>query len=59
MTSLLLVEAGEPAPDLQAGPDGASVLILQFPAPTDRPGSHADESAGERTYKLPEGITAS
>jgi redox-sensitive bicupin YhaK (pirin superfamily) len=28
--SLIRVEAGEPAPVLQAGPDGADVLVMQF-----------------------------
>ncbi len=33
------VEAGEAAPLLQAGPDGACVLVMQFPRATERPGS--------------------
>jgi hypothetical protein len=33
------VEAGEPAPLLQAGPDGAEVLVMQFARPSERPGS--------------------
>lgn len=37
--SLIRVEAGEPAPVLQAGPDGADVLVMQFCRPSDRPGS--------------------
>lgn len=37
--SLIHVEAKEDAPHLQAGPDGANVLMMQFPRPTDRPGS--------------------
>lgn len=37
--SLVHVEAGEPAPLLRAGEDGADVLVLQFARPTARPGS--------------------
>ncbi len=37
--SLMRVEAGEPAPLLQAGPDGAEVLVMQFARPSERPGS--------------------
>ena len=37
--SLMRVEAGEPAPLLKAGANGADVLIMQFARPSDRPGS--------------------
>jgi hypothetical protein len=37
--SLMRIEAGEPAPVLQAGPNGADVLVMQFCRPSDRPGS--------------------
>lgn len=37
--SLIYVETGEDPPALQAGPDGAEVLLLQFPKATERPGS--------------------
>jgi hypothetical protein len=44
--SLIRVEAGEPAAILQAGPEGADVLVMQFSRPSDRPGS--DPSRLER-----------
>ena len=37
--SLIKVQPGESAPALRAGPAGAEVLLLQFPTPSDRPGS--------------------
>lgn len=37
--SLIHVEPGEAAPKLQAGPEGACVLAMRFPRPSDRPGS--------------------
>jgi hypothetical protein len=37
--SLLHVKAGEETPVLTAGPDGATVLALQFSRPSERPGS--------------------
>lgn len=37
--SLIRVEAGEPAPRLCAGAEGADVLVMQFSRPSDRPGS--------------------
>jgi hypothetical protein len=37
--SLLLLQAGEPAPELQAGPAGALVAVMQFPRPSQRKGS--------------------
>jgi len=40
--SLIYVEIGEDAPQLQAGPEGAEVMLLQFPKPSDRPGSNPD-----------------
>jgi hypothetical protein len=44
--SLILVEAGEPSPLFEAGPDGAEILVLQFPRPTGRPGSDPGKLAG-------------
>jgi hypothetical protein len=52
--SLLLVERGEPAPVLRAGPGGADLLVLQFPAPSDRPGSQPRTAAVD--YQLPTSI---
>jgi hypothetical protein len=40
--SLIYVEIGEAPPRLQAGPDGAEVMLLQFPKPSDRPGSNPE-----------------
>lgn len=37
--SLILVEAGEPAPVFTAGAQGAEILTVQFPRPTTRLGS--------------------
>ncbi len=37
--SLINVAPGEATPTLQAGPQGAEVLFLQLPKPSDRPGS--------------------
>ena len=37
--SLIHVAPGEDTPLLQAGPEGANVLVMQFPRPTERPGS--------------------
>ena len=37
--SLIRAEPGDPSVQLQAGPDGAQVLALQFAAPSDRPGT--------------------
>ena len=44
--SLIHVEPGEATPKLQAGPDGACVLAVRFPRPTDRPGSDPSKLAG-------------
>ena len=38
--SLIRADAGEAAPQLQAGADGANVLVLQFSRPSDRPGAN-------------------
>ena len=43
--SLAHVQPGEAPPVLQAGPDGADVLVLQFSRPSDRPGSTPAELA--------------
>jgi hypothetical protein len=37
--SLILIDAGEPAPEFTAGPEGAEVLVVQFPRATERLGS--------------------
>lgn len=44
--SLIHVEPGEAAPKLQAGADGACVLAMRFPRPTDRPGSDPGKLGG-------------
>ena len=53
--SLIYVDVGEDAPALQAGPEGAEAVILQFPKPSARPGSDprllAQRSAAD--YLLP------
>lgn len=43
--SVIHVEAGEPAPEFSAGPDGADVLIVQFARPSERPGSNPKQLA--------------
>jgi hypothetical protein len=43
--SLIRTERGEPSPYYNAGPEGASVLCMQFPAPTERPGSDPNKMA--------------
>lgn len=43
--SLLRVEAGEAPLPLEAGPDGAAVLLMQFGKPSERPGSNPAELA--------------
>ena len=43
--SLAHVLAGEDAPTMQAGPEGADVLVLQFCRPSERPGSNPAELA--------------
>ncbi len=52
--SLIHVEAGETAPTLQAGPDGACVLALRFPSPSDRPDSDPSKLGGrsEADYRM-------
>ncbi len=37
--SLIYVDPGEDTLPLQAGPEGANVLVMQFPRPSERPGS--------------------
>jgi hypothetical protein len=51
--SLLLLEAGEPAPEFHSGPDGAAILIMQFARPTERPGSNPKDRARDSEYWLP------
>lgn len=43
--SLVHAEAGEAPPVMQAGPEGADVLLLQFSRPGERPGSNPAELA--------------
>ncbi len=43
--SLAHVQPGEDAPQMQAGADGADVLVLQFARPSERPGSNPAELA--------------
>ncbi|MEM9683507.1 MAG: hypothetical protein AAF942_09595 [Pseudomonadota bacterium] len=44
--SLIHVEPEEAAPSLRAGPDGACVLALRFPTPSERPGSDPSKLGG-------------
>ncbi len=44
--SVIHVAANDPPPTVEAGADGAEILVVQFPAPSDRPGS--DPSKLER-----------
>lgn len=44
--SLIHVAPDEAAPKLQAGPDGACVLAMRLPRPTDRPGSDPSKLGG-------------
>ncbi len=55
--ALIHVPAGEPAPRFQAGADGADVLMLQLPRPSDRPGSNPALLAArkDQPYAMPEG----
>lgn len=57
--SLMYVDAAEDPPALQAGPEGAEVLILQFPKPTARPGSDPSVLAARNpsSYILPSTIS--
>ena len=56
--ALIWVDPGEAPPHFEAGPEGASVLILQFPRPTDRPGSDPDKLAARAAdnYSMPQGF---
>lgn len=49
--------AGEPGLRFQAGPEGAAVLLMQFPRPGERPGSdpRSAAAAAGAVYRLPEG----
>ena len=49
--SMIRVETDEAAPTLEAGSDGADVLVLQFARPSDRPGS----DPGKMANRDPEG----
>ncbi len=53
--SLIHVAPGEDTPLLQAGPEGANVLVMQFPRPTERPGSDPAKLANrsEDDYQRP------
>ncbi len=48
LNSLLFLATGEPAPGFSAGPAGAVLLVLQYPRPTERPGSNP---AREQNYQ--------
>jgi hypothetical protein len=52
--SLIYVDPEEAAPTLQAGPEGANVLALRFPCPSERPGSDPSKLSGrsEADYKM-------
>lgn len=49
--SLIRIERGEPVPELRAGPNGAVVVMLQFPRPTERLGSNP-EALSARDYSI-------
>jgi hypothetical protein len=55
--SVIWVEAGEEPAKFQAGPEGAALLIMQFPKPTDREGSRGADLTKITKYQLPEGTT--
>jgi len=44
--SVIHVDAGEEAPVMKAGADGACVLAMRFPCPSDRPGSDPSKLGG-------------
>lgn len=51
--SLLFFESGDPAPVFAAGPEGAALLVLQYPRPGARPGSDpAARTAPQGAYAL-------
>jgi hypothetical protein len=52
--SLIYVDPKETPPTLQAGPDGACVLAMRFPCPSDRPGSDPSKLNGrsEANYHM-------
>lgn len=45
--SLIRIENGEYSPHYKAGPKGASILCMQFPVPTERPGSDPNKMTRE------------
>ena len=45
--SLIRVDRGEAPAHYKAGPEGASVLCMQYPAPTERPGSNPSKMVRE------------
>jgi hypothetical protein len=49
--TLIFVDAGENAPVLQAGPEGAVLVMLQFPRPSGRPGSDPAQLASRDRNK--------
>jgi hypothetical protein len=55
--SLLYVEPGAAAQSFQAGDEGADLLVMQFPKPSDRPGSTPHAPDAKIEYKLPPGTT--
>lgn len=52
--SLIYVDPEETAPTLRAGPEGACVLAMRFPCPSERPGSDPSKLTGrsEADYKM-------
>ena len=56
--SMILVQPGEPAPTLNAGPEGAEILIMQLPAGGERRGSRLGtlEERGLNNYQKPPGM---
>ncbi|MEX2451242.1 MAG: hypothetical protein WD407_10340 [Rhodospirillales bacterium] len=50
--SLIRVERGEGTVHYKAGPEGASVLCMQYPRPTSRPGSDPSKMAREGYTEL-------
>jgi hypothetical protein len=56
--TLIRLTRGEAVPTLTAGPNGANVLLLQLPMPTDRIGSDPKQLAerSKEEYALPPGM---
>jgi hypothetical protein len=58
--SLIYVAPEEAAPTLRSGPDGACVLAMRFPCPSDRPGSDPSKLSGrsEADYRMRPAVLA-